>query len=184
MIRMYDGVLKSVYTMSEKLSEKACVTHTHKHTHTHTHTQLVKEEPRVPANKYVHVGAGIRQLVDWLTDSTVRLHVYNEDGRNGLFRNAGIYQTTSRLIPQHCKCKTTACPISEKTKFYTFTLLPCNRLLNFCVWTLDTCDRRARGASTTTTWFCNIKWNLKLIKSDESGNTRYCPMKAGMNMTQ
>jgi len=124
MIRMYDGVLKSVYTISEKLSQKVCLTH--------TNTQL-KEESRVPANKYIHVGGGIRHLVDWLTDSTVRLHVCNEDGSNGLFRNAGIYQTTSRLILHDRNCKATACPISEKTKFYTFTLLPCNRLLNFCV---------------------------------------------------
>ena len=127
MIRMYDGVLKSVHTMSEKLSQKAC------HTHTHTHTQLVKEESRLPANKYIHVGAGIRHLVDWLTGSKVRLHVYNEDGSNGLFRNAGIYQTTSRLILLDRNCMATACPVSEKTKFYTFTPLPCNRLLNFSV---------------------------------------------------
>ena len=145
MIRMYDGVLKSVYTVSKKLSQKACLTHTHTHyytytllhtyTHTHTitHTQLVTKESRVPANKYIHVGAGIRHLVDWLTDSTVRLHVYNEDGSNGLFRNAGIYQTTSRLGLQDCNCKATACSISEKTKFYTFTLFPWNRLLNFSV---------------------------------------------------
>ena len=151
-------------------------------THTHTH-KLVKEESRVPANKYIHVGAGIRHLVDWLKVSTVRLHVYNEDGSNGLFRNAGIYQTTSSLILQNRNCKVTACPISEKTKFYTFTLLPCNRILNFSVRTSDTCDRTARRTATTTT-FCNIKWNLHIVTSDEPANTPYCPMKAGMNMTQ
>jgi len=96
MIRMYDGVLKSVYTISEKLSQKSCLTP--------TYTQLVKEESRVPANKYIHVGGGIRHLIDWLMDSTVRLHVYNEDGSNGLFRNAGIYQTTSRLILHDRNC--------------------------------------------------------------------------------
>ena len=43
MIRMYDGVLKSAYTMSEKLPQKACLSLSLSLTHTHTHTHMLRK---------------------------------------------------------------------------------------------------------------------------------------------
>ena len=101
----------------------------------HTHTYTCYGTLRVPAKRYIHVGAGIRHLVDWLTESTVRLHVYNEDGGNGLFRNPGNYQTTSRIILQDSNCKATAYQRENKIlPFHPPSLKQITKLLCLNIW--------------------------------------------------